>query len=506
MQDLIELVDLIKKSKFKSSGLLGLVLEPNSQMERLFDAIAERDQQDWEEPLLALFPEYKNNMARLATLKSKLKDRLLDTVLLLDFGQSGYSDRQKAYDECHRRYATAMVLLEKGARRIGIDTLEALLRNTLRFEFTELSLNVLRNLSRHYAFVEGEKKKYEQIEVQLAEQSKIYEAEMTVERLYKDLINDFVRRKSSKGELLAKAAQYVAISKPLLQYHHTYWVQLLGRLMEITLHDSKGDHQRVATLAEEGIAFFQAKPYASKSAFQAFHNHLLEALFNLRDYERSIELVERYKDRFEEGTFNWFKLQELVFLQAMHTGRYEEAAELRCAVMKHPKYERQSPPIWELWKIFDAFLAYLVASKALSEDFCSETFKLGKFANEIQFYTQDKSGMNVPVLLIQFLFELLERRWDKSLDRIESLSKYRTRYLSDPTSSRSHTFIQMLEQIPKANFDMERVFLRTKTIQEKLKNTPAEINKQNYETEILPYEVLWEMVKLNLVQKEYVFK
>lgn len=501
MQDLIELVDLIKKSKFKSSGLLGLVLEPNSQMGRLFNAIAERAEGDWEVELLDEFPEFKNTPARLATLKSKLKDRLLDTVLLLDFGQSGYSDRQKAYDECHRRYAAAMVLLEKGARRSGVDTLEALLRNTLRFEFTELSLNVLRNLSRHYAFVEGEKKKYEQIEVQLAEQSKIYEAEMTVERLYKDLVNDFVRRKSSKGELQTKAEQYVALTKPLLTYHHTYWVHLLGRLMELTLYDSQGDHQKVAALAEEGIAFFQAKPYASKSAFQAFHNHLLEALFNLRDYERSGELVARYQDRFEEGTFNWFKLQELIFLQAMHTGQYEKAAELRCVVMKHPKYERQGPPIWELWKIFDAFMAYLVASKTLSEDYCSDGFKMGKFANEIQFYTQDKSGMNVPVLLIQFLFDLLERRWDKSLDRIEALSKYRARHLSDPVNFRSHAFIQMLEQIPRANFEIEQVLQRTKTIWEKLKSTPVETSKQNYETEILPYEVLWEMVKRNLPKK-----
>ena len=39
MQHLIELVNLVQKTKFKANGLLELIIEPDSRIDRLYEAI-----------------------------------------------------------------------------------------------------------------------------------------------------------------------------------------------------------------------------------------------------------------------------------------------------------------------------------------------------------------------------------------------------------------------------------------------------------------------------------
>ena len=493
MNDLIDLVDLVKKSKFKSIGLMGLLLEKDSQMERLFEGIAKGDIRT-DEALISAFPEFGGSLTRMATLKSKLKDRLLDSVLLLDLGETVSTDRQKAYHECHRKYAAAMILLAKGLRSIGIETLETLQRKNLRFEFTEMSIEVLRTLSQNYAFIEGEKKKYDEVEALLTQQEEVYKKERNIEHLYKDLTADFVRKKGDKRRLRDKAAEYLQQIKPLLDQCSSYWVQLLGRLMEIMLYDTLGDQAEVARLSEAGILFFEQKPYSSTSAFQAFHNYLFAALLSLRQYERCQALIDQYGERFEAGAFNWFKRQELQFLKATYTSDYENARNIFAQTILHSKFTEQSPPIWEIWKIFEAYIAFLVKVGAMPPDTNSSMFKVGKFVNEIQVYSHDKRGMNIHIILLQFLFELINGNYEKCTGRLDALAKYRQRYLTDPACFRSHSFILMLEQIPKSSYQKGLVEDRTIALLEALQAQSPELSNRNYEIEIIPYETIWALV------------
>jgi hypothetical protein len=94
-------------------------------------------------------------------LKSKLKERLLDSFFLLHFKEANFTSRQKAFFECYKKWATVMTLLSRNAKVIGIDQLERLLKHTVHFEFTELTLDILRVLRLQYSIVDGDIKKYE---------------------------------------------------------------------------------------------------------------------------------------------------------------------------------------------------------------------------------------------------------------------------------------------------------------------------------------------------------
>lgn len=141
-------------------------------------------------------------------------------------------------------------------------------------------------------------------------------------------------------------------------------------------------------------------------------------------------MVGRCECSFEEGSFNWFKLQELFFLLAMHTGHYDDAYRLYEKVTHYPKFSDKQ--IVEMWKIFQAYTYYLVKIGKVSGKIMSSKmskFKINKFLNEIPLFSKDKSGMNISVLIVQILHFIADRDYDESIERIDNISKYLTRYV-----------------------------------------------------------------------------
>lgn len=78
MRDLVELVGLIDKTKLKGSGILQAIIEPGSKMEQLYTAIADRQVQT-DDDAAAMFSSKDQNGTSLTSVKSKLKERLLDS-------------------------------------------------------------------------------------------------------------------------------------------------------------------------------------------------------------------------------------------------------------------------------------------------------------------------------------------------------------------------------------------------------------------------------------------
>ena len=499
MQELITLITLFQKTKFKVNGILHIILEPNSEMERFYEAIASGAVQT-DEDARALFPEYDKSPSRLHTIKGKLKERLNDSILLLDFREASFTERQRAFFECSKKWAASMTLISRNARENAINILENLLRHTLRYEFTELTLDILRTLRLHYGILEGDQKKFDQIEQQINHFEEVWIMERKTEGYYAELVTRFVRTKSLKDTISGKAKEYFLQIKPYLEQCNSFKVQFFGRLIEIVIYDSLNDYTNTARLCKDALAFFAQKDYTSSIVLQVFNYNLFVCYLNLQQYEKCLELADQNQDLFEEGSYNWFKLQELYFLTAMHARRYADAATTCLAVFSHTAFEQQPSPVIELWKIFEAYIYLLARADIVPPNKQTGKFKVSKFLNEIQVFSKDKAGMNVPVLIIQFLFELAEGKWSDLIDRAENLAKYRSRYIDSQQTTRSHCFIRMLEQIPKASFKKEEIHKRVESTFNLLNITPLVAANQNHEIEIIPYEVLWG-ITINLLDK-----
>lgn len=500
---LIELAVRLNQDKAKSGAHWDVFLDSDPKMRHLFDLAAQGQVQSDEEAAAIIFGKPTVSPAYIK-LKNKLKERLIKSFLLLDSKGTEGDDRQAVYIDCNQKWAAAQVLLTHHAKANGIDILEKLLRRTLRFEFTELSLAILRILRLHYSTVEGDQKKYEQANRQYQELCTLWERENRAEELYTSLAISHVHDKSGKASISKLARRYFAEVELWMQESEAFKLNLLGRLIRIAIHTSVNDYRQTAELCGEAIAFFRKKDYDSGLPLQVFYYQLAVCYIQLREFEKGQELLERRQDVFQPGSFNWFKFKELFFLQAMHTGRYAEGVELCAEMIRHPKLSAQPAHVAEMWRIYDGFCHLLIqmgkVDGAEGKEKASK-FRRQKFLNDIPLFSRDKRGMNIPILILQIMFLLVERNYSALTDRVEAIQKYCGRYLKRDDTYRSNVFIKMLMQIPQASFHKEAVLRKTDKLLAILKAAPIEIANQSHEIEIIPYENLWDMLIEHLDHK-----
>ncbi len=495
MRDLLELAGLLEKTKLKGNGVMKWIVEPDSKMEQLFNAIIDKEVFT-EEDATKVFGNGEANLATLATVKSKLKERLLDSFFLLHFKEANYSSRQKAFFECYKKWATAMTLLSRNAKVNGIDLLERLLRHTTHFEFTELTLDILRVLRLQYSIVDGDIKKYEHVREMYAQYEKIWMMENKAEFYYSELMVQFTNSKATNLEVVEEAKLRYNELEPFMAECTSFKLHMFGRLVQMMIYNGQNDYPNTARLCEDAIRFFDQKEFDSGLPLQVFYYNLIVCYLQLREFGKGQAVINRCSYYFEEGSFNWFKLQELFFLLAMHSGHYEEAYWLYEKVTNYPRFEEKGAQITEMWRIYQAYLYFLIKIGKIPPGILSakiSKFKISRFLNEIPLFSKDKRGMNISILIVQILHSLADKNYDQASDRIEGIEKYCSRYLRDNDTFRSNCFIKMLLQIPQAAYHREAVARKTERYFNMLSSVPLEAARQAHEVEIVPYEVLWEI-------------
>ena len=251
-----------------------------------------------------------------------------------------------------------MILITKNIRSIGVKQLENLLRHTLAFEFTELSMNVLRTLELYYGTIEGDQRKYSELEIQLLELEDIWLAERETERLYSNLMIHYVNSRADKHLAAQKAEEYFARIEPNLKKYEAFKIHFFSYLIQTIIYDSRSDYAGMEKVCIEAIAFFGRKKYRSGMVLQTFYYHIITCCLYTRQFEKGRPYVQALEEMLEENSFNWFKLQELYVMMAMHTENYLVTAETLAKVQNNPYFQAQPAHITEFWKVIEAYLYY----------------------------------------------------------------------------------------------------------------------------------------------------
>ena len=495
MKELLELTALFRRTKFRNSKLLEVVLDPDTQLGRICGALFRQEiTSDYD--LQELFPDLAKDKNKQYTLKSKLKERLLDLLFLLDFKEAAFTDRQQAFHECTKRMAASQMLMGRGLRQIGISELELLLRHTKRFEFTELALDALRTLRLHYGLMEGDERKFEAAERELEVLSRVWDLERKAESYYTSVMVGYVHKKADKKATSQYAGQLLEELKPHLEEVRSFKFQLFTRLLHLAILEGESDYQGISDLCFDALSFFEGKPYKSGLSVQVFHYNLLLSCLNLRSFDRAHEMVYRYGTLYQEGTFNWYKIQELYFLIALHSRSYQKAYDIWLSVHTQPNLSVQPDVVTEMWMVFGAYVQLLIKSGNITLEFEEDAearFRMGKFLNSMVVFSKDKRGMNIPVMVVHFLYRLAEGKSDQLLDLAESMERYRKRYLDHPDTRRSNIFFQMLLTLPRAAWQRDTAIALTAGLAKELSRTTTEQANHNNEVEIIPYDNLWKI-------------
>lgn len=496
MQDLKELILLLNQHNIHP--LKHLAGSEDSKLFALYEGIAKGKFNADEEASAALYGG-KDGTSGYRKLKSDLRERMLEHVFQINTDQSHYSDYQKAYYDCHKQWVVVRFLTGQNANTVALTLANRLLRVSEKFDFILLCMDIASYLRIQYGLRESNDKRFREANQQFEYFRKVYDAECLAEELYTTLVVRTVNNRSAQAEIHRLAKEYYERIQPAMEQYKTYKLHMYGYMIGLMYYTAVNDYPEAIRYCDKAIDFFKARPYEARVPLQIFYYQHLICNIQLRRFEEGKESARECIKLMQEGTFNWFKYQELYLHLLLHTGRFDEAAGLLQGTLEHPRFEFLPENTTEIWRIYESYIYYLAKAGKMAVP-AKDKFKLAKFINELVVFNKDKSGMNIAVIIIKWLMLLQERQFGKVLDEVEATEQYCYRHLRGDNAKRSYYFLKMLLQIPLGQFDRAVVEPKAARFLEKLRSYPLQLANQTYEIEILPYEDLWQMALESLDQ------
>lgn len=504
IQELFLLTNVISKNKIKQIEIIGRNEEKYSDAFRLYDLLVEGKVKSEEDIKDYFFQDSQHQKNYLNRLKRKLRDKLLNTLFFIDVNQPNFTEIQKAYYSCYREAAGIKILIGKSARKPAISLAEKTIKKSIRYDFTDITLELARILRTHYATIEGNKTKYVFYQNLINKHAIIYQYELKAEEYYTDIIVNYTSSHSTKPELTKSVNKYYDELRGVLKNFNSYKLNLNSYLIFALKFEIKNDYKETLKICDEAIMYFDSKPHiASKVVIINFSLKKLICYIMLKQFIEGRKLAERCLALQPIGSINWLFSVHYYVILSFHSKEFEKAYFLYEEAMNQLNINNTLSASSEYWKIHGALIHYLFAIGKLEikEKNFVNRFRVSKFLNDVPIYSKDKQGINISILIIQILFLLHEGKYGEIIDRTESLKTYAHRYLRRDHTFRSNCFIKMLLCLPAASFHKAGVIRKAKKFIELLDSVPIEEANQSPEVEIIPYEMLWEFILESLDNK-----
>jgi hypothetical protein len=182
----------------------------------------------------------------------------------------------------------------------------------------------------------------------------------------------------------------------------------------------------------------------------------------------------------------------------LYKGDYLKSIDYLNLCFEHKNFKKIPKPLKEMAVIHLGYM-HLIVNSGMTDHLTNEEiqlpeFRIGRFLNTTEVFTKDKRGINVSILLMHIAFLLQRKDYNAIIDRIDSLTQYAYRYLRKDDSFRSNCMIKMVVQIAKADFNPIRTERYTADLRRQLSEVSLAGSGANIEIEIIPFEVLWQIM------------
>ncbi len=429
--------------------------------------------------------------------KERYTKKLLDYLLL---SQSGITSNNSSYDLYFKLlglYAVARVLQLKNQTKNAVNLYEYINQKSEKPEFLDLLLFTTTFLKQHYAYIEPNKKLFQYYS------EKIKACEHNLIRI--NYINKHYDEISHNNIVLEKTAEFDDFKKSTLETSN----KLYKEIAEDDTYQFKNKVFEIQAYALNINEKFQESIEVSKKSIELSENHfdvvtektlnayrdILAAHLRLNDFDNAQIYLSKILYLSKSINHNHFRYRSLEFTLYACTFQYNKLYELTTDILSLKKL-CEFKVHQEEWNIRQAFVNILVEAGKINPDIQQRSiqkFKLNRFINEVEFYSKDKRGTNISVLVIQLLHFLIRKQYDKIIDRLDALNQYTFRYLKNDETLRSNCFIKMLLKLPEAEYHPLRTERYVTKYKKKLLENPYEVSMKEIAIEIIPYEQLWDI-------------
>ena len=426
---------------------------------------------------------------RYRMLKSRLRTKLNNLLFFADFNDSRGNISFPFEQECHSHIFRAKILFKEGEFELAEKSVKKALTISKESEFTDLTLIGLRILRviysesfrpNHLRKVIGQIKKYETIS-QLEEQSSdIFYLKMM--QLGKSV--------HSRKVHLESTIKAVDVLKKLWEKGKSYSLFEKYYKLRLWICELLGDYENVIGVTEDAYSLVSSG-MVNPLRFDLRHNVYTRTYAYLRakDYDKGIKYAREGMDHISRSSRNWFSHMENYVLLALHSKNYNLADEVINQVIRNPHMDKISTQSKERWELYKGYLYFMMPDRNV-EDVLS--FK--DIYERLPFYSQDKQGFMVAILILEFMDFLKKDRLDLALTKLPNSERYIYRYLNqNQESQREKLFLKLISIIVQCSFNPDMAAKKGKRYLERLASTP-EPGDAFAEVEIVPYEQLWDIL------------
>ncbi|HLF63623.1 MAG TPA: hypothetical protein VI603_07715 [Saprospiraceae bacterium] len=371
---------------------------------------------------------------------------------------------------------------------------EILIKTTKKYEYTDLTLLLSRDLYDYFSVIDYHPVKTRKYRKLMNDMRNLYNAELEANEYNAELRAVFSESRGTlRGKLLSKTEAYVEKVKPFLDLpYRSYQLLVSIYLIYAIRYELTRDYNKLIEVCDSAIDEFQNRRVRRKAILIYFSVYKMTCFIQLGRYIEAEEIAEYHFQAMTHGSINWFVLKAYYMISKLYSHDYQRAFEIQREVIMCNTYQKQPSARLQTWAVYEAHIEFLIAIGKIQTDQPSK-FRLNKFLNEIPLYTKDKKGLNIAILIIHVLFLLQQRKYAQIIDREDALKQYCYRYLRKDDTFRSHCFIRMLLQMPRADFNRMRTERYAEPFLNKLRSVPLMVSEQSIEVEVIPYEDLWEM-------------
>lgn len=439
----------------------------------------------------------KNEVKQFSALKARMLDILVKVISIQNVSSKKENIRYNRVLNSMRQNLAARIVLYKGNRNLAIDLLEAGMKGNTSDYISYNVLDQLRLLTIHYGATNYNKYKLNKSFELENQYTKILEWETKAIHFYIDL---------KKLQLHSFAEIGVNDKEKAKKYSHELnQIDLRSRTFNfykfqvfVKRYEFERNFEELLRLCEEAEIEFSSIELYSVSSLMTIKQIKLWTLVQLGRFTECIKIGLPELLNNESGSTNWYSCLHYCLKAYLYSEDYEKAVSLISYCVNHSNFRKLNAELKEVAYLNLAYI-HLIIDSGLAGDPKElhkrlPEFKLGRFLNTTPVFSKDKRGINVSILLMHIAFLLQRKDYNAIIDRIDSLNQYAYRYLRKDDSFRSNCMIKMVIQMTKADFNPIRTERYTADLRKQLSHVTLAGSGENIEVEIIPFEVLWDIM------------
>lgn len=512
LTQLRELVSVLIRKKIPDREIFDAeTIERKDPRYQLYLGIKNEKFRTLEEAAHAIYKgKAKDNNFRL--ILSRLRQQLVDVVVHSSSQKdSSQSEYLRASQEIIRGVFEVRSLIANGALAVGRSQAERLLTMAIKYDMNEQASQLARILRSQSVF-QGDRKKFTEYSALCSLHGERAAADIRCEQIIDDVALIFITSADDKPESVTQLEAWSKELRALHKKHPTFIVSLnYFRIHAYTTH-ARHEHQKSAEHCIEALHYLKEHSHlSSASRVSEFANYALNEYITIGNYADAEQYAQLCFDNCQPYSNQWYAVLSMYFILAMHRADYQQAMDIfRQAAT--PALHAQTTYHRERWKLYAGYLLYLQGIKRIAladkdvtllrKEFKREKFSFA-FNYDLEVYTKDKTGMWIPILILEFLHTVEIGKISEILSLQEKLRTIYYRLLKPEHYPRANAFFHLLQILmqeqcilpairERADEDLSILspyFLATGT-----KNRKRHTVTYMEGLEILRYEVLWDII------------